>query len=117
MKFGDSGSLGDLPRDCTDRYIPVYTVYRLVYTGIYRYILYRRVYTCIYWYILCTDWYIPVYTCIYFHCYVAVTQGLSLRRRALKCATLLLTTLKSPRKSRGLAQGLYRLVYTGIYYV
>ena len=58
--------------DCTDMYIPVYTVYRLVYTGIYWYILrilrYRlpgTVQTGIYRYILCTDWYIPVYTGIY----------------------------------------------------
>ncbi len=41
----DLGSLGDLPRNCTDRYIQVYTVYRLVYTSIYRYI---PVYTSLY---------------------------------------------------------------------
>ncbi len=115
-----------MPRDCTDRYIPVYTVYRLVYTGIYRYILYRRIYTCIYLYILCTDWYIQVYTCIYFHCYVTVTQGLSQLCRALKCATSRLTTRLSPRESLGdlpkdctdwyiPVYTMYRRVYTGIY--
>ncbi len=46
----------DLSRDCTNWYIPVYTMYRLmyrlVYTGIYRYIP------------VCTE-YIPVYTSLY----------------------------------------------------
>ncbi len=76
MRLSPRESLGDLLRDCTDWYIPVYTVYRLVYTGIYSYILcilryrlaqglYIVLQTSIYRYIICTDWYIPVYTGIY----------------------------------------------------
>ncbi len=132
MKFRGLGESRELAQGLYRQvYILMYTVYRPVYTGIYRYILYRRIYTCIYQYILCTesttDWYIPVYTFIYFHCEVAVTQGLSQRRRALKCETSLLTTRLSPRESpwdlpRDCTDmyipvyTMYRLVYTGMYW-